>query len=274
MFSRLCVGTMCTYYLSRSLHECLAAVNAKDYEKVCDLERGWRTMILLGSALTSFAMLGFKMAHIQVVRLQFTEQQRMEREREELIAELEQTVSADVAGKVGGILRRRSSVGAALLPSGIHPGLLKGLEGLADESTADGEEGSDDGAETDKASDKGKASKGPRKSITWKLGGGPPTKGKKDKDKQADASEVEFLGVRPEPSQAQRASADLDSAARSMLSQQDADYITYLEDESEDPRISPPPSHFTRQPVSVWGGGYEQGERITRGSFTGTVVEY
>ena len=96
---RLPPGSMCTYYLGRALQECLAAVNAQDYQKVCDLDRGWRTMILLGSALTSFAMLGFKLAHIQVVRMQFSEQQRMEREREELIAELEQTVSADVAGK-------------------------------------------------------------------------------------------------------------------------------------------------------------------------------
>jgi hypothetical protein len=265
---------MCTYYLGRALQECLAAVNAQDYQKVCDLDRGWRTMILLGSALTSFAMLGFKLAHIQVVRMQFSEQQRMEREREELIAELEQTVSADVAGKVGGILKRRSSVGAGvLLPAGIHPG-LPGLEGYRDPSVLDDAE---DGKDTEELSEKQKR----RKSISWK--GDKKEKkeeeGKMDKiDKGKEGNEVEFLSVRPEPSQAPRANPDLDAYARVMLSQDaaDSDYITFLEDESDDPRLSesPPLPHFTRQPASAWGVGYQPGERITRGSFTGTVVEY
>ena len=61
-------------------------------------------------------MLGFKLAHVEVLKLKSDEKKRLEAEREALIAELEETLSPELALQVEAIMDRRSSL---VMPHGL-----------------------------------------------------------------------------------------------------------------------------------------------------------
>ena len=86
---------MNSYYLGRSALECLS--KAKDGSEikgiwrlnkpsaVCDLAPDASTMVLAASLMTSFGMLMFKAAQVEVLSLKIKEGRRLEKEREELV---------------------------------------------------------------------------------------------------------------------------------------------------------------------------------------------
>jgi hypothetical protein len=86
---------MNSYYLSRSALECLSKANGSAIKgiwrlntasKICDLAPSASTMVLAASLMTSFGMLMFKAAQVEVLSLKIKEGRRLRKEREELVA--------------------------------------------------------------------------------------------------------------------------------------------------------------------------------------------
>jgi hypothetical protein len=85
---------MNSYYLSRSALECLSKANGSAIRgiwrlntasKICDLDPSASTMVLAASLMTSFGMLMFKAAQVEVLSLKIKEGRRLRKEREELV---------------------------------------------------------------------------------------------------------------------------------------------------------------------------------------------
>ena len=70
----------------------------------------------LPGTLTSAVSLGFKFAHVEVLKLKLDERKRLEAEREALIDELEASLSPELALQVETIIDRRSSF---VMPGGL-----------------------------------------------------------------------------------------------------------------------------------------------------------
>ena len=122
---------MNTIYIVRSMTECVGTFNMREKsERVCDLDVSTTLFLLLSTPvftalacrtcaapasfrspglLTSAAMLGFKLAHVEILKLKLDEQKRLEAERAALIAELEATLSPELALHVEVIMDRRKS---------------------------------------------------------------------------------------------------------------------------------------------------------------------
>jgi hypothetical protein len=122
---------MNTIYIVRSMTECVGTFNMREKsERVCDLDVSTTLFLLLSTPvftalacrtcaapasfrspglLTSAAMLGFKLAHVEILKLKLDEQKRLEAERAALIAELEATLSPELALQVEVIMDRRKS---------------------------------------------------------------------------------------------------------------------------------------------------------------------
>ena len=122
---------MNTIYILRTVTECVGTFNKSEKsERVCDLDVSTTLFLLLSTPvftalacrtcaapasfrspglLTSAAMLGFKLAHVEILKLKLDEQKRLEAEREALIAELEATLSPELALQVEVIMDRRKS---------------------------------------------------------------------------------------------------------------------------------------------------------------------
>jgi hypothetical protein len=129
---------MNSYYLGRSALECLSKANGGSDIKgilrlntannICDLAPNASTMVLAASLMTSFGMLMFKAAQVQVLSLKIKDGHRLRKEREELVTALhgrtpapieEQLVAAPQpsAGSNGPVPR---AVAAALQPAARH----------------------------------------------------------------------------------------------------------------------------------------------------------
>ena len=113
---------MNTIYIVRTVTECVGTFNKSEKsERVCDLDVSTTFFLLLSTPeltalvcctcaapasfrlpglLTSAAMLGFKLAHVEILKLKLDEQKRLEAERAALIAELEATLSPELALQV------------------------------------------------------------------------------------------------------------------------------------------------------------------------------
>jgi hypothetical protein len=124
-------GTMNTIYIVRSVTECVGTFDKSEKsERVCDLDVSTTFFLFLSTPvltvlacstcaapaslrlpglLTSAAMLGFKLAHVEILKLSLDEQKRLEAERAALIAELEDTLSPELALQVEVIMDRRKS---------------------------------------------------------------------------------------------------------------------------------------------------------------------
>ena len=121
---------MNTIYIVRSMTECVGTFNMREKsERVCDLDVSTALFLLLSmpvltafachtcavpsfrlpGLLTSATMLGFKLAHVEILKLTLDGQKRLEAERAALIAELEATLSPELALQVEVIMDRRKS---------------------------------------------------------------------------------------------------------------------------------------------------------------------
>jgi hypothetical protein len=67
-------------------------------------------------------MLGFKLAHVEILKLKLDEQKRLEADREALIAELEAALSPELALQVETIIARH---GSFVMPGGLADSLPK-----------------------------------------------------------------------------------------------------------------------------------------------------
>ena len=132
---------MNSYYLGRSALECLSKANGGSDIKgigrlntannICDLAPNASTMVLAASLMTSFGMLMFKAAQVEVLSLKIKDGRRLRKEREELVTPLhgrtaapieEQLVAAPAApqpsaGSNGPVPR---AAAAALQPAARH----------------------------------------------------------------------------------------------------------------------------------------------------------
>ena len=120
-------------YIERSFSEC---VDTAALSRICDLKPSHFVVLILSAqlpdpyhylrgleresfyvchagAITSAALLGFKLAHLSRIKSRAEEQQRLEAERAGLIKELEAALTPDVAEQVEQIMGRRSSVAAS-----------------------------------------------------------------------------------------------------------------------------------------------------------------
>jgi hypothetical protein len=88
---------MNSYYLGRSALECLSKANGRAIKgiwrlntasTVCDLAPDASTMVLAASLMTSFGMLMFKAAQVEVLSLKIKEGRRLRKDREELVTSL------------------------------------------------------------------------------------------------------------------------------------------------------------------------------------------
>ncbi len=126
---------MNTYYLFKATTECVdAAAEADASKRICDLNSTATVILLLSTqppralcrtadtiggpcvtrcvsgTLTSAAMLGVKLAQVMVIKVKADEKRRLESEREALFADLEESLSPELARKVISEHRRKSSV--------------------------------------------------------------------------------------------------------------------------------------------------------------------
>jgi hypothetical protein len=128
---------MNSYYLGRSALECLSKANGRAIKgiwllntasTVCDLAPNMSTMVLVASLMTSFGMLMFKAAQVQVLSLKIKEGCRLRKEREELVMPLHGMTPAPIrqqpaatpqlsAGSNGPVPR---AAAAALQPAARH----------------------------------------------------------------------------------------------------------------------------------------------------------
>jgi hypothetical protein len=88
---------MNSYYFGRSALECLSKAHGSAVKgigplnsvfEICDLAPQASTMVLAASLMTSFGMLMFKAAQVEVLSLKIKEGCRLEKEREELVIPL------------------------------------------------------------------------------------------------------------------------------------------------------------------------------------------
>ena len=88
---------MNSYYLGRTALECLQKANRSEIKgscqlntahKICDLAPSASTMVLAASLMTSFGMLMFKAAQVEVLSLKIKEGRRLRNDREELVTPL------------------------------------------------------------------------------------------------------------------------------------------------------------------------------------------
>jgi hypothetical protein len=127
---------MNTIYIVRTMTECVDTFDGDKSHRVCDLDPSTTLFLLLSTpaptvfaghvcdtcfvpivgTITSAAMLGFKLAHVEVLKLKWDEQKRLEAEREALIGELEEALSPELALRVEAIIDRRSSF---VMPHGL-----------------------------------------------------------------------------------------------------------------------------------------------------------
>ncbi len=139
-------GAMNTIYIIRAMVECVEAFSSPKNEGVCDLDESTTLLLVfstpalptlpcapvrtrapqrLPGILTSAAMLGFKLAQIEILKLKLDEEKRLEQERANLIVELEAALSPEMARQVEDIVdRTRGSfmmpARAASLPKPAH----------------------------------------------------------------------------------------------------------------------------------------------------------
>ena len=86
-------------YLTRSLSECLAAATApQGAARVCDLEPGTPTLLLLLSFVTSAALMAVKIAELELLVVKWAEHSRLQLELAELLAEGAEPAAAAPAG--------------------------------------------------------------------------------------------------------------------------------------------------------------------------------
>ncbi len=148
---------MNTYYLFKATAECVvAAAEADASKRICDLNSTATVVLLLSTqppralcrtadtiggpcvtrcvsgTLTSAAMLGVKLAQVMVIKVKAEEKRRLESEREALFADLEESLSPELARKVISEHRRKSSAWKseaaldllpALRPSAVAPSI-------------------------------------------------------------------------------------------------------------------------------------------------------
>jgi hypothetical protein len=128
---------MNSYYFGRSALECLSKANGSAIRgiwqlntesKICDLAPSASTMVLAASLMTSFGMLMFKAAQVEVLSLKIKEGRRLRNEREELVAPPQGSTPASIgqqlaaapqpsAGSNGPVPR---AAAAALQPAARH----------------------------------------------------------------------------------------------------------------------------------------------------------
>jgi hypothetical protein len=96
---------MNSYYFGRSALECLSKAHGsavKGIERlnkvfeICDLAPEASTMVLAASLMTSFGMLMFKAAQLEVLSLKIKEGRRLRKEREELVTPLHGSTPAPI----------------------------------------------------------------------------------------------------------------------------------------------------------------------------------
>jgi hypothetical protein len=96
---------MNSYYLGRSALECLSKANGRAINGIwrlntasviCDLAPNASTMVLAASLMTSFGMLMFKAAQVEVLSLKIKEGRRLGKEREELVMPLHGSTPAPI----------------------------------------------------------------------------------------------------------------------------------------------------------------------------------
>jgi hypothetical protein len=86
-------------YLTRSLSECLAAATApQGAERVCDLEPGTPTLLLLISFVTSAALMAAKIAQLELLVAKWAEHSRLQLELVGLLGEGAEPDAAAPAG--------------------------------------------------------------------------------------------------------------------------------------------------------------------------------
>jgi hypothetical protein len=115
---------MNSYYFGRSALECLSKANGSAIKgiwrlntasTVCDLPPSASTMVLAASLMTSFGMLMFKAAQVEVLSLKIKEGRRLKKEREELVTPL--AAPQPSAGSNGPVPRAAAAV---LQPAARH----------------------------------------------------------------------------------------------------------------------------------------------------------
>jgi hypothetical protein len=101
---------MNSYYLSRSALECLSKANGSAIKgiwllntasTVCHLAPSASTMVLAASLMTSFGMLTFKAAQVEVLSLKIKEGRRLRKDREELVTPLHGSIPAPIGQQLG-----------------------------------------------------------------------------------------------------------------------------------------------------------------------------
>ena len=126
---------MNTIYIVRMMDECVRTFNSETSKRVCDLVPSKTLILFLSTSatrrlmlgprdagfaqasrlrfdagtLTSAAMLGYKVAHAEVIKFAMDENERLKQERAELLGELEASLSPETALQVERIIDRRSS---------------------------------------------------------------------------------------------------------------------------------------------------------------------
>ena len=101
---------MNSYYLSRSALECLSKASGSAIKgiwrlntasQICDLAPSAPTMVLAASLMTSFGMLMFKAAQVEVLSLKIKEGRRLRKEREELVTPLAAAMHGSTPAPIG-----------------------------------------------------------------------------------------------------------------------------------------------------------------------------
>jgi hypothetical protein len=122
--SRRPLGAMNMYYLSMALIECLDKIHGDGMQAstaTCDLE-STPLLVMLAGCITSCALLAYKAAHVEVIRLKWEEQTMLEAERAELIASIDETMSDEIADHVEALMpvppraSKAGGGGATVLP--------------------------------------------------------------------------------------------------------------------------------------------------------------
>ena len=131
---------MNAYYFGRSTLECLSKANGSAIKgirglnpaslpsKICDLAPDASTMVLAASLMTSFGMLMFKAAQVEVLSLKIKDGRRLRKEREELVTPLHGRTTAPIGQQLaaapqpstGSNGQNPRAAAAALLPAARH----------------------------------------------------------------------------------------------------------------------------------------------------------
>jgi hypothetical protein len=100
---------MNSYYLGLSALECLSKANGSaiwrlnTVSTVCDLPPDASTMVLAASLMTSFGMLMFKAAQVEMLSLKIKEGRRLRNEREELVTPLHGSTPAPIGQQLAAV---------------------------------------------------------------------------------------------------------------------------------------------------------------------------